>query len=293
MKTNKIIAVAAVLALLAGSCTKDNLRIRLLSEPMSFGAKVLVDPTNRTTINNAQWVEGEQIYLGKAYDILNVSGSYYIDLDNPIENNQTAVYPATVYPATGNGNVVTLAGNTLTIHNLNIDFVDGGHKIILPMAATATAGSEALKFDHLTGGLWMTLTSASEDYTIGSLRIVTFGDGATADPIEPRHGITTTWAVQGLTVPGGEIGAGGDQVDAKYATQMDFTLSTNGTPGKALDGGSSIKFCVPITVSSVKKIQVTAFAPDGTQLLSKMKTYAEALDNVQANHMYLIDEIEF
>ena len=290
MKTNKIIAVAAVLAMTVSGCTKDNLSIRLLSEPMNFGAKVLMDPT---AINDAEWIEGEQINLnGVTYSISKRGGSYYIDLNDPINVAMTAVYPATV---DANGNNVTFDGTTLTINSLNVDFRTGGQSIIFPMAAEAAAGSEALKFDHLTGGLKLTLTdtSTSKDYTLGSLRIVTYGNGATADPIDPRHGVTACWAVQGLAVPGGMVGGNGNSVDAKYATQMDFTITANGNPGKAIDHQGSISVCVPITVSSVKTLMVMGFGTDGTQLFSRTATYDPVLTEVQANHMYLVPQIKF
>ena len=289
MKTQKIIALAAGLAMMAGSCTKDNLSIRLLSEPMTGGAKVLVDPA---AVNNTQWVSGEQIDLnGTARTIIQRDGNFYIDLDAPIDGALTAVYPASI---DAGGNSVTFSANTVTINNLNIDFVAGGHRIIFPMAATANAGSESLKFDHLTGGLRLTLsdTATNSSYTVGSLRIVTYGDGSMAAPLAARHGITATWAVQGPAVPGGEVGQTNGDVSVINASEMHFTFSTDGTPGKTIADGGSISFCVPITVSSVKTLEVTGYGTDGKQLFSRKKTLDAALA-VQANTMYTIPVIEF
>lgn len=290
MKTNKIIA-AVLLAVVATGCTKENgsNSLRLLCEPMSNGdAKVLFDPAN---VNNAQWVAGEQIYLQGNKTISQQGEDFYLDLDAPIAGDTLAVYPTTL--STG-GNKVTLAANVLTIESLNIDFDGSKHHIIFPMAGTPAAGGKSLKFVHLTGGLKLTLrdTSTANSYTIGSLRITTYGDNATADPIAPRNGITACWAKQGLTVPGGMVGLNGDVVDAKYATQMDFTFTDGGSTGKAIANNGSISFCVPITASSVKALQITGFAPDGTQLFSRLKNYGEALP-VAANNMYSIDEIKF
>lgn len=287
MKTNKIIAVAAVLALLAGSCTEDNLRIRLLSEPMSFGAKVLMDPTD---INAAEWVEGEYINLnGTPRQIAKHDGSYYIDLDAPISGALTAVYPATT---NANGNVVTYDAGVLTIHNLNIDFRGNKHRIIFPMAAEEPDGSELLKFDHLTAGLKLTLT-ATQDYTLGSLRIITYGSGSTSENLDAIPGINVQWAEQGLAVPGGMVGENGNSVDAKYASQMDFTITNNGEGGKVINSGNSISFCVPITVKTVSAIQVMGFDTDGKQVFGKMKTNPSAATEMEANHMYLVPTIEF
>ena len=288
MKTNKIIAVAAVLALLAGSSTEDNLRIRLLSEPMSFGAKVLMDPTN---INNAEWVENEYINLnGTTRQITKHDGSYYIDLDAPISGALTAVYPATT---NANGNNVTFDGTTLTINSLNIDFRGDKHRIIFPMAAEEPDGSELLKFDHLTAGLKLTLT-ATQNYTLGSLRIITYGSGSTSENLDAIHGINVQWAEQGLAVPGGMVGENGSSVDAKYASQMDFTITTNGDEdGKVITSGNSISFCVPITVKTVSAIQVMGFDTDGKQVFGKMKTNPSAATEMEANHMYLVPTIEF
>lgn len=292
MKTNKIITVAAALVLMATGCKKEDLlSIRLLSEPMTGGAKVLVDPTN---VNNAQWVTGEQINLnGTARTITHRDGNFYLDLDAPINDDLLAVYPASV-DAGGNNVVLNAGRDTLTINSLNVDFVAGGHRIIFPMAAQAAAGSESLKFDHLTGGLKLTLTDTASavDYTLGSLRIVTYGDGATATPIAPRNGITATWAVQGPAVPGGEVGETNGDVSVDNASEMHFTFSTDGNPGKAIADGGSIIFCVPVTVSSVKTLEVTGYSPSGAQLFSRKKTLDVAL-TVQANNMYTIPEIKF
>ncbi len=289
MKTHKIIATAALMAVVATACTKDTLSIRLFSEPMTGGAKVLVDPT---AVNDAQWVTGEQINLnGTARTITQHDGHFYLDLDAPIDGALTAVYPASI---DANGDSVTYSASTVTINNLNIDFVAGGHRIIFPMAAEAAAGSESLKFDHLTGGLKLTLsdTATNSGYTLGSLRIVTYGDGSMAAPIAPRHGITATWAVQGPAVPGSMVGETNGDVSVVNASEMHFTFSTDGTPGKAIADGGSISFCVPITVNSVKTLEVTGYSPDGVQLFSRTKTLDDVL-KVQANTMYTIPEIEF
>lgn len=290
MKTNKIITVAAALVLMATGCKKEDLlSIRLLSEPMTGGAKVLVDPAN---VNNAQWVAGEQINLnGTARTITQHGSAYYLDLDAPVDGALLAVYPASV---DANGNSVTYSADTVTINSLNVDFRGSSHRIIFPMAATADAGSESLKFDHLTGGLKLTLTNTGSDvnYTLGSLRIVTYGDGSMAAPIEERHGITATWALQGPAVPGGEVGETDGDVSMRYASEMHFTFSTDGNPGKAISPSGSISFCVPITVSSVKTLEVTGYGTDGAQLFSRKKTLDDAL-TVQANYMYTIPEIKF
>lgn len=76
-----------------------------------------------------------------------------------------------------------------------------------------------------------------------------------------------------------------------YASQMYFTLSTEGNPGKAIPHDGSISFCVPVTVSSVKTIQVTGYSPDGVQLFSRTKTLNTAF-TIERNKMYTIPAIE-
>ena len=121
---------------------------------------------------------------------------------------------------------------------------------------------------------------------------MTYGDGSMATPIAPRHGVTATWALQGPAVPGGMVGETNGDVSVINASEMHFTFSTNGTPGKAIADGGSISFCVPITVGSVKTLEVTGYGTDGKQLFSRSKTLDAALA-VQANTMYNIPEIEF
>ena len=73
---------------------------------------------------------------------------------------------------------------------------------------------------------------------------------------------------------------------------MHFTFSTDGYPGKAIADNGSISFCVPVTVSSVKTLEVTGYSTDGKQLFSRKKTLGNALP-VQANNMYTIPDIKF
>lgn len=300
MKKQKIIAVAALVALLATGCSKDHAgHYRLFAERMvsaGSGAKVMIDPGDLS----AQWISGETININNhVYTIGgNATDGYSVNTgDDVLGSTFYAIYPGSSF----GGNDVTVthtgsgSGNTVEINRLVLNFHnDGTHDVVFPMStAGITAESSTITFNHLTGGLKLTLSDASaeRDYTLGSLRIVTYGDDATASPIAAYNGVTARWAVQGPAVPGGMVGETEGDVSVLYASQMYFTLSTEGNPGKAIPHNGNISLCIPITVSSVKTLQVTGYSPDGTQLFSRTKNLDNAI-TISRNIMYVIPEIE-
>lgn len=292
MKAIKIVLAAA--ALLFTACGKDGaeMRLRLFSENMTFiGAKVLVNPTNPS---GASWVTGERINLnGTAYPVAYDGGFYLNTGTDDIPASLLAVYPS---DTNANGNDVTVSNDgatgTVTIRNLNVDYRDGGHRILFPMAAANNSSEKRLLFKHLTAGMRLTLTdtSTAKDYTVGSVKIVTYGDRATAAVLPAVNGVSCRWAVQGPSVPGGEVGGTEDDVSMAYSSEMHFTLKDNGVAGKAIS--SSISLCIPVTVNRIKTIVVTGYDTDGRQLFSRTKTLGTEL-NVEANTMYTIPEIKF
>lgn len=295
MKANKIILAAT--ALLFTACGKDNTDgcLRLFSENMMFiGAKVLVNPANPS---GASWVTGERINLnGTAYPIAYDENSYYLNTGNAeIPASLLAVYPS---DTNANGNDVTVSNDgttgTVTIRNLSVDYRDGGHRIFFPMAAANNLSERRLLFNHLTAGMRLTLTdtSATKDYLVGSVRIVTYGENATAAALPAVNGVSCRWAVQGPSVPGGEVGGEDGDVAMAYSSEMHFTLKDNGVAGKAIDNGGSISLCVPVTVNRIKTIEVTGYDTDGRQLFSRTKTLDNELE-VELNTMYTIPEIKF
>lgn len=296
MKTHKIIAVAALAALLATGCGKDNAgTYRLFAEQMTSaaGAKVLMDPAH---IDDAQWVAGETINInGHAFAIDgNTTDGYSVNTGATLDGASTikAIYPAGSFG--GNDVMLTGARDSVIIRNLVLDFRTGGHDVVFPMATgDITPSSASITFQHLTGGMRITLQNASlsESVTVGSVRIVTYGDGASGGTLAARNGVTCLWAVQGPAVPGGMPGSTTGDVPVLYASAMHFTLKDGGTPGKAIAAGGSLSFCVPVTVSTVKTIEVTGYDTDGKQLFQKTKTLDTAKD-IEANKMYNIPVID-
>lgn len=294
MKKYRLIALMAV-ALLAAACSKDSdSRLRIIAEQMGGDSKVWVDPTDVSA--SASWIVGENINLnGTAYPIANDGGYYLNTGDANLPDNLYAIYPATINT---NGNTITVTNNkasasTVVINSLSVNFRDRGHDIVFPMATGLTDKSSGkLLFKHLTGGMRLTLTNTTaSECTIGSVKVVVYGDGAVPTPIT-AHNVTTSWAVQGPVLPGDDIGANNENQPIGYASEMHFTLKNNGADGKTITSGSSISFVVPVTITPIKRLMVTGYGTDGAQLFVKDKELPSA-QNIQANHMYNIPEIAF
>ena len=289
MKTTKILSIALLTALLAAGCGKDNGRIKILAEPMNRGAKIMIP----AEYNNATWVVGENINLnGSSCAVCSDGGSYYLEVESSAVA-MNAVYPAAL--ASG-GNDLDVAyggasGNRVVLRRLAVNFVSGGHQVMFPMTAHAASGSSTLRFNHLTAGFRLTLTDTSATgVTLGYVKVVTQTDAA----VRPLgiDGDTAVWAVQGPSLPSGEVGDINDDPQMKYCSEMNFAMQTDGVAGVALAArGGSRTFCVPVTVSSVKKLVVTGYDLQGRQLFVKSKTLAPV--DVQRNRMYDIPTVEF
>ena len=297
MKTLRII-ILALMSLMVSACSKDgDGRLRIYAEEMygSHNTKVWVDPADVSA--SASWVVGEQIDLnGTPYSIANDGDGNYLDAEeNSLSESLYAIYPATVNT---DGNNVTVTNNgmstsTIIINSLAVNFRNGGHDITFPMATGQTDKSSGkLLFKHLTGGMTLTLANTTgDDCTVGSVKVVVYGDGAAPTPIT-AHNVTTRWAVQGPVLPGGEIGVNNDNQTVGYASEMHFTLKDNGANGKTITSGSSISFVVPVTITPIKRLVVTGYGTNGAQLFVKDKVLSTA-QTIQANYMYNIPEITF
>lgn len=297
MKTYRLTTLA-LLALLPIACSKDSGgRLRIYAEEMygSHNTKVWVDPSDVSA--SASWVVGEQIDLnGAPYPIANDGdGNYLVAEENALSESLYAIYPATVNT---DGNNVTVTNNsasasTVVIKSLSVNFRDGGHDITFPMATGQTDKSSGkLLFKHLTGGMKLTLANTTgDDCTVGSVKVVVYGDGAAPTPIT-AHNVTTRWAMQGPVLPGGEIGANNGNQSVGYASEMHFALKDNGADGKTITSGSSISFVVPVTITPIKRLVVTGYGTDGAQLFVKDKILPSE-QTIQANHMYNIPVITF
>ena len=289
MKKHRLIGLAALLALATG-CGKDVAdRISLFANSMGGGAKVWMNPAN---VNSATWVAGERINLnGTTYAITaNGNGGGYSLEVKPLAEAMYAVYPATM---NSDGNDITVAnhgasGDTITIKSLAVDFRDGGHRIVFPMAEKAAANSSALYFDHLTAGLRLTLANGSgAGIAVDHLKVVV--QGTAAAPAVTIDGVnyTVAWAVQGPTTPSGDIGGIVGDREVTYSSEMNFQMQTSGTAGVTVPAGGNKQFCVPATMRNVKRLSITGYDADGRQLFTKSKVLNTPLD-LAVNHMYNI-----
>ena len=302
MKARKIFMFSVAVALLFASCSKDNDgRLRIFAENMTGGssAKIWVNPSSVSTASSsATWVVDESINLnGTAYAIArNGEAEYYLNTNDDLKDMASsllAVYPAST---SADGNDVTVTNNgstgTVTIRSLCVDYRDGGHRILFPMAASNNKSDMRLLFKHLTAGMKLTLTNNSGSIkTIGSLKIVTYGEGSAAGALGAVNGVSCSWMHQGPVLPGGEIGSITGNQSVGYASEMHFTIRNDGSAGKAVDNGSSIGLCVPLTINKITKIEITGYDTDGAQLFFKTKSVSALA--VTANEMYTIPEIQF
>lgn len=288
MKKHRLIGLAALLALATG-CGKDVAdRISLFANSMGGDTKVLMNPTN---VNSATWVAGEGINLnGTSYAITaNGNGRFSLEVE-PLAEAMYAVYPATM--ASG-GNDITVvnhgaSGDTITIKRLAVDFRDGGHRIVFPMAEKADANATSLYFDHLTAGLRLTLADSSEDdIAVDHLKVVV--QGTAAAPAVTIDGVayTVAWAVQGPTTPSGDVGGIVGNREVTYSSEMNFQMQTAGTAGVTVPAGGNIQFCIPATMRNVKRLSITGYDAAGQQLFAKSKDLDTPLD-LEVNHMYNI-----
>ena len=288
MKKHRLIGLAALLALATG-CSKDVAdRISLFANSMGGGAKVWMNPTN---VNSATWVAGEGINLnGTTYAITaNGNGRFSLEVE-PLAQAMYAVYPATM---NSGGNDITVenhgaSGDTITIKSLAVDFRDGGHRIVFPMAEKADANATSLYFDHLTAGLRLTLANSSEaGIAVDHLKVVV--QGTAAAPAVTIDGVayTVAWAVQGPTTPSGGVGGIVGDRGVTYSSEMNFQMQTAGAAGVTVPADSNIQFCVPATMRNVKRLSITGYDADGRQLFTKSKDLDPSL-GLAVNHMYNI-----
>ena len=284
MKTTKIISIALLLTTLAVGCEREGRYVRIFAESMG-GSKVFVNPTD---VNGATWNTGEAVNLnGVPYTIASGANGFYLDGVAPLTETMYAVYPATT--TTGGNNIVVNnangSGATITLNSLAVNFHDGGHDIIFPMAATATGGSNQLMFRHLTGGLMLTL-QAQTPVTVATVKVTTYGTAAIAPVTIDGVSYTVRWAVESPTLPSGVVGGIDGDRDVKYASEMLLNMQSGGVQGVSVTA-SGITFCVPVTISDVRRITIIGYAPDGTELFSKTKPITP-VGTIHRNTLYTV-----
>lgn len=293
MKTSKII-LAAAMAVLAAGCQKEesaNGRYRIFAEQMSGGSssKVLVDASDLS----AEWLAGETININNhTYAITDDgNGGYQVSTsDDDLGSTLYAIYPGGSFGGndvevthTGNG-----TGNEVVLKSLVLNFHDGKHDVVFPMATQGiTSESTSITFEHLTGGMKLTLHNGSDlPITLGSLKVVAQSNSDVA-PLS-RNGVTCRWAVQGPTLPSDTVGQEVGDVIVSHCSEMYFKMQTSGNTGVTIAAGRTLSFCVPVTVSSLQKISVIGYGTTGTQLFSKSKPVSAT---IHYNVMYSIPAI--
>ncbi len=294
MKTTNFIVFAAVVLLLA-ACSKDNEGgngiYRLFAENMSnaSAAKVLINPSDLS----AEWLAGETININNHvfYIESNGSGGYQVNTGNTFTDGTLfAIYPGSSFG--GNDVEVTHtgvgSGNTVVLKSLVLNFHDDKHDVVMPMATTGiTSSSTSITFEHLTGGMKLTLHNASASpVTLGSLKVVAQSSTA-VNPLS-HNGVTCRWAVQGPTTPSDTVGQEVGDVTVSYSSEMYFKMKTSDVANVTIAAGGTLSFCVPVTVSSLDKITVVGFDGSGAQLFSKSKAVSTS---ILRNKMYNIPTI--
>lgn len=315
MKKTKIFTLTLLAALLATGCTKSeqdevavtasqNTKSRLwifANEIGHSGSKVSINPNDPT--EDAQWIEDELVSLnGTIYKVAfdNERGQYFLkDLttDAPIQafpENMSSLYPG----ASFGSNVVSIENNgkEIVLQQLEIGFLeDDRQSMAFPMVAGATANSTELYFDHLSAGVQLTLSNTHEAINIDRLTVIVQSNQDVVN-----LGLDDTiarWAVEGPWLPLGPVGHNDDEVDVKFSSVMNFVLTdrVNDTPYKTIEQNGELKFCVPITISSMKRLKVIGYDDHGDIAFYVTKNFYTSTDEevaVEINRMYAFPTIE-
>jgi len=201
MYIGRKLLILAVCTTFLFSCTKEEAvgdgMIEIFAETMGGGSKVMLDGVNST------WVDGDSIRINSDKVVVERINSHaYIRYAHPQSVNR-AVYPA------------SLASGTLSSDNVTLTFPDyyhyrtdgSGHQLLdLPMAARSE-GDAALRFNHLTGALYVTVTNtanvtltlqsvtvSSNRYKLNGTRSVDLNDlenfGSATSSVENERSVT-------------------------------------------------------------------------------------------------------
>lgn len=295
MKTRYSIIIICLLALFATGCKKDNNgRIRIFARNMTSDSKVLVDPSS---LDGGSWVAGEFILLyiydednneeiSGSYVIGNDANGFYIDVD-PVGEVTSAFYPA----GSLDGNDIDVSDAGIVLKRLTINFhpSNSTHDVVFPMMAIPDDDNgNRLFFDHLTAGLKLTLTledANSDPVNLASVKIVARNNSSVSN-MSPG---VCSWAVQGPTVPSGNIGIIGDQ-EVSCSSEMNFDFTTEGDPGATVTS-SGLSFCIPITIEYLKALTVVGYSAEGAELFRKTKSLTTPIQ-LECNTMYVLPTIE-
>ena len=283
-----------LLGVLATACSKDgNNRLTLLAEGFTNGnSKVLIDPYHIP--DGATWITGETIKLNGTERYIAMDNDNKYRLKNSLEdagyveslNSQmTALYPGGSF----SGNEVTVNSNEIILNRLVVKMnSDDRQEIAFPMVAKANAGENALYFYHLSGGIQVRL-HANSPVNVASLKIVAKSTSE-VNNIDTL-GVTARWAVQGPSMPTGNVGQNGDEVDVRYISEMNFDLKSGNNNYASIAANGDLVFCVPITIASMNKLVFTGYDDHGAQLFHVSKDFGSNVITVKRNKMYTVPPI--
>lgn len=298
---------AAVVALLATGCTKDDNqkvndgRIKIFAEGMTAAGgntKLLVDPANLLTPNGIQWKADETVNLnGTSLAITgNTTDGYSIDPDgvDAVGGAYYAIYPGDIFA----GNSWTVTNNKSTassiiLTSLNIKFRDGGkHDIVFPMATKINNESGSMTFKHLTAGFKMTL-HAQTAAELTQLKVYVYGTPGDAAGSATVDGMTCNvkWANEGPMIPIQEVGEVDDDEPA-YGSEMVFNLYDGDavSAGVNIAADGNLTFCIPVTLATVQKIAVVGYN-NGTKVFTKISSMPSSVA-IEKNTMYSVKTID-
>lgn len=295
MKTNKFIAIM-LLGVLATACSKDgNNRLTLLAEGMNAGdSKVQINPDSIPA--GAQWVPGETILFNNTeYSIAEDGGRYYINV--PVGDAAYAMYPGN-NTFDGNNVTVDFDNHEIVLNRLTVRMLDGDlQQMAFPMAGRYEANATNIKFYHLTAGLRLTLRNNTvSDKRVASLKVVAQSDqhvenlSFDGQDASWDYTFTARWAKQCPTVPVGNVGNNGETVYAS-ASEMNFDLKSGNSNYVTLAAeNGQVSFCIPVTITSIKRLAVTGYDPNGAELFHVVKDFGTNI-GVERNRMYTVPTI--
>ena len=164
--------------------------------------------------------------------------------------------------------------------------LQGGYKdeVYFPMAAHATSSSEGLYFDHLTGGLRLTL-SCSTAVSIDRL-VITAENGSYGPAI--YKDIAPTWAGGLLPAIPSEHGQEDDQ-SVEFVSTMTLWMNTDGIAGVEIQPSSDLVFCIPMLAKNLQYLTIKGYYGDELKF-NKTKDLGQE-KNIERNRMYTIPEI--
>ena len=305
MKTRYSFLLIFLLALMATGCKKEyNGRVRIFAENMRNDSKILIDPEY---IDEATWVAEETILIGgRTYEICgNEDDGFYIE-DVPENASGIAIYPG----GGDNYNDIEVIGNEVNIRRLAVSFLGESNnvqEVVFPMVAALNG--DQLHFKHLTAGLKVTLVAPDHPIDLASVKIVAQAQNLEQSDIIEVNGMTARWAVQGPSVPHGDVGSATGNYPAAFACEMNIDVLTISEryneynesvpfryPGITLYGDEygnhdSRSFCVPITIKKLRYITVTGYSYSGTQLFHVTKDLGSD-QVINRNTMYTVPPIE-